>query len=89
MEYEDEQKSDQEADEPTDPVSSPIAESKCIFVASIDEYVPFHIYSSERGESRTIPALDVNGRKPVDVDIAVVALSKNGNKVAAVYIIEK
>ena len=88
-EYEEEQKSDQGTEVQTDPKDKPKAGKKRIFIASIDEYVPFHIYSPERGENRTVPASELREQKAVDVDIALIALGKNGTRVAAVYIIEK
>lgn len=88
-EYEEEQKNAQEAETQTSSKGKPETEKERIFIASIDEYVPFHIYSPERGENRTVPASELNERKAVDVDIAVIALGKNGTRVAAVYVIEK
>jgi len=88
-EYEEEQKCAQGAEAQTNPKDKPKTVKKCVFIASIDEYVPFHIYSPERGENRTVPASELRERKAVDVDIAVIALGKSGTRVAAVYIIEK
>lgn len=88
-EYEEEQIAVSEMQVQADSKSKPKTEKKIVFVASIDEYVPFHIYSPERRENQTVPALELEERKGVDVDIAVIALNKNGTRVAAVYIIEK
>lgn len=71
------------------PEDKPRTVKRSVFVAAIDEYVPFHIYSPGRGENRTVPALELREGKAVDVDTAVIALSKNGTRVVAVYIIEK
>lgn len=87
--YEEKQEDAVEADAQKSKAVEPKIVKKCAFVASIDEYVPFHIYSPARGENRTVPALELDEQKTVNADIAVIALGEHGTRVAAVYIIEK
>lgn len=87
--YEEKQEDAVEADARKSKAIEPKIVKKCTFVASIDEYVPFHIYSPARGVNRTVPALELDEQKTVNADIAVIALGEHGTRVAAVYIIEK
>lgn len=58
------------------------------YIANLEEYVPIHCYNPKRGENMTQPAIDLE-RDPIDAEIAVLALSKSGTRVVAVYIIKK
>lgn len=60
---------------------------KRTFVASIDEYVPVHIYNPKRGENQTVPAVDITEKNKLEVEIAVIALNETGTRVAAIYVI--
>ena len=58
------------------------------FLAKIDEYVPVHVYSSDRGENQTIPAKQL-AAEAIKANIAVVALNSKGTRVVMIYIIEQ
>ena len=58
-----------------------------MFLTSIDEYVPAHIYDSASGENRTIPVKQLSAES-IRANVAVVALNVTGTMVAAIYIIE-
>lgn len=60
---------------------------KRTFIASIDEYVPVHIYNPKRGENQTIPAFDLTEKNKLEVEIAVIALNETGTRVVAIYVI--
>lgn len=57
------------------------------FIVNVDEYVPAHCYSPERGENRTIPSKQLMEKERND-KMAVVALNAKGTRVAAIYIFE-
>lgn len=57
------------------------------FIANVDEYVPAHSYSPERGENRTIPTKQLIKKERND-QIIVVALNTKGTRVVAIYIFE-
>lgn len=57
------------------------------FLASINEYVPVHSYSPDKGENRTIPAKKLSARY-INAKVAVVSLNAKGTSVAAIYMIE-
>lgn len=57
------------------------------FLASINEYVPIHSYSPDKGENRTIPAKKLSARY-INAKVAVVSLNAKGTSVAAIYMIE-
>ena len=54
------------------------------FLASINEYVPIHSYSPDKGENRTIPAKKLSARY-INAKVAVVSLNAKGTSVAAIY----
>lgn len=65
------------------------------FLASVEEFVPVHIYIPSEGKNRTIPVkmLAVPSGENVDnnsvfVREAVISLTPNGTRVAAIYAIE-
>ena len=57
------------------------------FLASINEYVPVHSYSPDKGENHTIPAKKLSARY-INAKVAVVSLNAKGTSVAAIYMIE-
>lgn len=57
------------------------------FIAPVEEFMPVHIYDTERGVHRTVPSKDL-GEKGIHVKKAAVALSGKGTRVVAVYAIE-
>ena len=65
-----------------------IRDGKKVFLAAVDEYVPVHIYSPNKGENRTDPVNQLV-QKGINVTETVVALNVKGTRVAAVYAIEK
>lgn len=65
-----------------------IRDGKKVFLAAVDEYVPVHIYSPNKGENRTDPVNQLV-QKGISVTETVVALNVKGTRVAAVYAIEK
>lgn len=65
------------------------------FLASLEEFVPIHIYVPSEGKNRTIPVKMLavpsgeNAKKnSVFVREAVISLTQNGTRVAAIYAIE-
>jgi len=65
------------------------------FLASIEEFVPIHIYVPSEGKNRTIPVKmlavpsgENTEKNSVFVREAVISLTQNGTRVAAIYAIE-
>lgn len=66
------------------------------FLASIEEFVPVHIYVPREGENRTIPVKmlavpsgENAGNNSVFVREAVISLTPNGTRIAAIYAIKE
>ena len=58
------------------------------FLVNLYEYVPVHIYSFSKGESKTIPVQDLATDK-LTAKVAVLALNDKGSRIAAIYILEE
>lgn len=61
-----------------------IQKGQKVFLAGIDEYVPAHIYMPDKGEHRTIPALQL-AEENIEPGETVVALNSKGTRIAAIY----
>lgn len=65
------------------------------FLASVEEFVPVHIYIPDEGENRTIPvkmlavpSSENTGNNSILLREAVISLTQNGTRIAAIYAIE-
>lgn len=58
------------------------------YLANVNEYVPVHCYSPFKGESQTIPIVELETSQ-IDAQMIVLALNEMGTRIAAIYIMEK
>lgn len=58
-----------------------------VYLASVNEYLPIHIYDPRKGESLTMPARNLS-RETIWGKVMVVALNEKKTCVAAVYILQ-
>lgn len=61
--------------------------SESVFLASVNEYLPVHVYDPSKGESLTLPARNL-AKKSIQAQVLVAALNETKTCVAAVYILQ-